>query len=286
MKPIFEVVTRSANSSFTIREFTEKRFSAPYHYHPEYELTLIVKGSGKRYVGTHMQDYQANDLMLLGVNLPHCWKTSEQATEPSVSIVVHFGDNFLGDNIFHIPEMAKIAQLLKESSNGLYFKNKTETVKRMMQVILGESDKYRRLILLLDLLHYLATATKYTALQKKSELASLSLSDKERIHEVFAYIVDNFQHDISLDGAAAIANLSSYAFCKYFKRMTRKTFVEAVTDYRIDFAVRELINTDKSIAHICYESGFNDASNFYKTFRRRFNISPLQYRNSFKKKLD
>lgn len=283
MKPIFEAVKLSSSSSFIIREFTEKRFSAPYHYHPEYELTLIVQGSGTRYVGTHMQDYCAGDLILLGANLPHCWKTADGATERSVSIVMHFGESFLGDDLFLIPEMGRIAQLLKDSSNGLWFKNKTETVKGMMQVILEESDKYRRLMLLLDLLHYLATTAKYSALQKRSGLTSLSISDRERIHQVFAYIVDNFQYDISLSDAAAIANLSLHAFCKYFKRVTRKTFIEAVNDYRIDFAIRELINTDKPIARICYESGFNDASNFYKTFRGRFNISPLQYRNAFRK---
>ena len=285
MKPVFEAVKLSASSSFIIREFTEKRFSAPYHYHPEYELTLIVQGTGKRYVGTNMQDYCAGDLVLLGANLPHCWKTADEATERSVSIVVHFGEAFLGDIFVQIPEMAKVSQLLTESNNGLYFKNRTTTVKRMMQVILEESDKFRRLILLLDLLQYLATSVKYTALQKGGTLASLSLSDKERIHQVLAYIVNNFQHTVSLNDAAAIVNLSPHAFCKYFKRVTRKTFIEIVNDYRIDFAVRELVNTEKPITHICFESGFNDASNFYRTFRNKFSISPLQYRNSFKKKL-
>lgn len=283
MKPIFEAVKLSANSSFIIRSFTERRFSAPYHYHPEYELTLIVKGRGKRYVGTHMQDYCAGDLVLLGPNVPHCWKTSDRETTPSASVVVHFRENFLGNDFFGIPEMTAVMRLLKNSINGLCFKNKSDAVKRMMEGLLKENDNYRRLILLLDLLHYLATAAKYAALQKKGGLTSLSISDKERIHQVFAYIVDNFQRDISLVTAASVANLSPHAFCKYFKRVTRKTFIEAVNDYRIDFAVRELINTDKSIGHICYESGFNDTSNFYKTFRSRFSTSPLQYRNSFKK---
>lgn len=285
MKPIFEAIKLSNHSSFVIRKFSEKRFSAPYHYHPEYELTLIVQGTGKRYVGSHMQEYGEGDLVLLGANLPHCWKTADEATERSVSIVVHFGENFLGNDFLQIPEMAKVSQLLRESNNGLYFKNRTETVKRMMQVILEESDKFRRLMLLLDLLQYLAASAKYTVLQKKGGLASLSISDKERVHQVLAYIVDNFQHTISLNDAAAIVNLSPHAFCKYFKRVTRKTFIEAVNDYRIDFAVRELVNTEKPIAHICFESGFNDASNFYRTFRNKFSISPLQYRNSFKKKL-
>src|ERR1700759_430932 len=100
MKPAFEAVKTSTSHSFLVRKFTERRFSAPYHYHPEYELTLIVKGAGKRFVGSHMQDYAAGDLFLLGENLPHCWKSTEEAPEDSVSIVVHFRKDFAGELFF------------------------------------------------------------------------------------------------------------------------------------------------------------------------------------------
>ncbi|RQO66899.1 hypothetical protein DBR40_21860 [Pedobacter sp. KBW01] len=283
MKPAFEAVKTSEHISFIVKKFTERYFSAPYHYHPEYELTLIVKGSGKRYVGTNMQDYFVGDMVMLGANLPHYWKTAEDATEDSVSIVVHFREDFLGDHFFNIPEMKKITQLLKDSSNGIHFTGDTIAARQMMNALLLENNSFKKLIILLDLLHLLATATRYSILQKQNEFALLSFSGIERIHQVFAYIVDNFQHEVSLEAAASIANMSTHAFCKYFKRITRKTFVGVVNDYRVDFAVRELINTDKSISEICYDSGFNDISNFHKTFRSKMDISPLQYRNNFNK---
>ncbi|MDF2193724.1 AraC family transcriptional regulator [Paraflavitalea sp. CAU 1676] len=285
MKPAFEAVKTSANHSFLVRKFTEKHFSAPYHYHPEYELTLIVKGSGRRYVGSHMQDYDAGDLVLLGGNLPHCWKTGEGASENSVSIVVHFRAAFLGEHFFVLPEMKDIQLLLNACNNGLHFKGDTSAVRNKMTTLLQEKNNYSRLILLLDLLYHLATASNYTVLQKRSEFDSLSLSELERIHQVIAYIVDHFQDDISLDSAAAIANMTVPSFCKYFKRITRKTFVEAVNDYRIDFATRELVLSDKSISQICFDSGFKDVSNFHRTFKAKIDSSPLQYRLSFRKKL-
>jgi AraC-like DNA-binding protein len=285
MKPAFEAVRTSVSHSFVVRKFTEKYFSAPYHYHPEHELTLIVKGTGKRYVGSHMQDYTAGDLVLLGGNLPHCWKTAEEATEESVSIVVHFRKEFPGDRFFTIPEMEDILNMLNKSSNGLHFKGNIAPIQDRMLALLQEKNGYSKLMLLLDLLQHLATSSKYTMLQKENEFASLSMSDKDRVHKVIAYIVDHFQHDISLDAAAAIANMSTPAFCKYFKRITRKTFIEAVNDYRIDSAIRELVSTDKSISQVCFDSGFNDVSNFHRTFKSKVNFSPLQYRNTFRKKL-
>jgi len=101
------------------------------------------------------------------------------------------------------------------------------------------------------------------------------------MNAVTAYIVENFREKISLNKAAKTANMTPQAFCKYFKRISRKTFIEVVTDYRIDFAMQELVHTNKPITQIGFESGFNDISNFYKTFKERRQLSPLAYRNMF-----
>ena len=100
MKPAFESVNAAVNSSFVVRKFNERKFSAPYHFHPELELTLILKGNGKRYVGSHVNNYFAGDLVLLGSNLPHCWKTEDGAAGNSVSLVIHFNRDFLGKDFF------------------------------------------------------------------------------------------------------------------------------------------------------------------------------------------
>lgn len=102
---------------------------------------------------------------------------------------------------------------------------------------------------------------------------------------VTAYIVENFREKTSLDKAAEAANMTPQSFCKYFKKISRKTFIEVVNDYRIDFAMQELVHTDKTITQIGFESGFNDISNFYKTFKKRRQLSPLTYRNMFVKNL-
>src|SRR6478736_9778510 len=99
MKPAFESLD-TGNQSFLVRKFTEKKFSAPYHFHPEYELTLIVRGSGKRYVGSHIQHYAPGDLVLLGSNLPHCWKTENESEGSSQSIVIQFREDCMGTDFF------------------------------------------------------------------------------------------------------------------------------------------------------------------------------------------
>ena len=282
MKPSFESVYATANASFLVRKFEEKKFSAPYHFHPEYELTIILHGFGKRYVGTHMNDFFPGDFVLLGANLPHCWKTDESATADNCSsVVIQFQKNFLGEDFFSKPEMSGIAALLHKSSHGLQFTGDTGAWQQQLLSLLNEKDAFKKLVLLLDLLHQLAAVKDYRLLDKQNSYSQLSATGQERMHAVMAYIVDNFQSDITLGAAALAANMTPQAFCKYFKKITRKTFIEAVTDYRIDFAIRQLVHTGKPIAQIGFDSGFNDISNFHKTFKARLNISPLGYRNSF-----
>lgn len=283
MKPAFEAVSSTANSSFVVRRFEEKIFSAPYHYHPEFELTLIVRGTGKRYVGTHMQDYFPGDFVLLGANLPHCWKTADTPVEDSLSIVLHFTRDCLGADFFSRPEMKGIHVLLSASQQGLQFGAGCEEAKEKMLALWREGHSFRRLMLVLDILHLLASSAVYTTLNTEQAAPTLSSNDNQRIHGVFAYIVDNFREEVSLQRAAAVANMTPPAFCKYFKRITRKTFTEAVNDYRVDFAVRQLLQSEKSVSQIGFDSGFNDISHFHRVFRQKYGVSPLQYRNGFMK---
>ena len=284
MKASFESLD-TGNRSFLVRRFSEKSFSAPYHFHPEYELTLILKGSGKRYVGTHMQAYFPGDLVLLGSNLPHCWKSENGTNENSVSVVVQFRGDCMGIDFFSKPEMRRIDNLLHKSSNGIFFSGDTNILQQKMLGVLYDKSDCKKFILLLDLLHELTLAKKYSVLNKENYYEELSSDEKERLNKVMAYIVDNFQKEISLDKAAALINMTTHAFCKYFKKVTRKTFIEAVNDYRVDFAARQLVHTNMAVSQIGFDSGFNDISNFYKTFRQRTKLSPLGYRKAFVKKL-
>ncbi len=284
MKPSFESLATLQMNSFLIRKFEEKAFSAPYHFHPELELTFIVTGTGKRYVGTNMQNFSPGDFVLLGSGVPHCWKSDKMRRKQKCSsIVVQFLPNFLGDTFFEKPEMKPVFQLLKKSNSGLRFTTNGDVYKNKMEWLLQEQDNCKRLLLFLDLLHQLSLSKKYILLDKQKQHTLLSDSEQQRIQTVTAYIIEHFKKDVSLSEAAKAINMTPQSFCKYFKRLTRKTFIEIVTDYRVDFAVQQLVQTELSISQIGFGSGFNDISHFHKTFKERMNISPLQYRNAFLK---
>ena len=284
IKASFESLHPVSGNSFLIRSFNEKAFSAPYHFHPEYELTLILKGEGKRYVGSDLAVYGAGDLVLLGANLPHCWKSEniKRGKVNASSLVIQFTHDFLGADFFSKPEMANIRRLFERSRYGIQFLNDTAIeTKESLSLVDQEEKPFKKLISFLEVLQRLAVSKQYQLLDKQQNRFVHSSSEQKRINEVMAYIVDNFRKGINLDEAAHVVRMTPTAFCKYFKRMTRKTFMETVMDYRINFATQQLVDSDKPVSDIGFESGFGDISHFYKTFKNKKKLSPLNYRKRF-----
>jgi len=92
MRARFEKV-REPNGSFTAYERVEPEFPFNWHYHPEFELTLIVDSEGQRIVGESVCDYKPGDLVLLGPNLPHSyrsWPASSNHSKQHRAIVIQF----------------------------------------------------------------------------------------------------------------------------------------------------------------------------------------------------
>jgi AraC-like DNA-binding protein len=285
-KASFEALNPYQKDSFLLRQFNE--FTAPYHFHPEYELTLIIRGSGNRYVGNHMDSYGDGDLVLIGSNLPHCWKNNQlQDQEPPVgSVVIQFSGDFLGSDFMVKPEISAISQLLSRSTQGIQFTGKTASaIQSRMIGLTKEENSFKRLVELLDMLYCLAQSREYLLLDQQGQTTRQTGNKAGRINAILGYIIDNYQQEILLDEAAAIVNMTSNAFCKYYKKTTGKTFIETVTDYRINYAIQQLVHSDKSISDICFSNGFGDLSHFYKLFKRKMKLSPLKYRKQFRKDL-
>jgi AraC-like DNA-binding protein len=288
IKASYEVLQPVSRQSFLVRKFDKSAFDAPYHFHEEYELTYVLQGNGKRYAGSHMEDFGNGDLVLLGPNLPHCWKLNTEKDQNAASaIVIQFSASFLGEDFFNKIEMQHINKLFKKSVCGISFISSMQTsVNQYLMALSEEKNNFRILIGLLEILQRLALSNDYVLLDQNGTIGERSVAEQERINPVFAYLVENFRQQVSLNRAAELANMTPNAFCKYFKKITRKTFMETIIDYRLNYALQQLVQTDKPISDISFESGFGDVSHFYKMFKVKMHLSPLNYRKKFMKSLD
>jgi AraC-like DNA-binding protein len=225
----------------------------------------------------------------LGPNLPHSWKVDAdgQSGEEASAIVIQFNANFLGDDFFEKAEMQNIKKLFQRSTSGVSFNPFFRTtINKSINDLSDEKSNFKMLIGLLEIMQRLSVSSEYKLLDQQRNVAEQSRAEQERINPVFAYLVENFRGQVSLDEASGIAHMTPNAFCKYFKKITRKTFMETVIEYRLNYSTQQLVQTDKPISQISFESGFGDVSHFYKMFKHKMHQSPLNYRKNFMREFD
>jgi AraC-like DNA-binding protein len=283
MKATYEQLSEGVESSFLHRRFSLPKFNAPFHFHPELELTFIEKSTGKRFVGRQVADFAAGDLVLLGANVPHSWQNTEGGNEPNAaqSIVIQFREDFAGHGFLSLNELADIRQLFKKAQAGVLIKGQTRDIVADKMAFAMTASPFKKLIDLLEILHNIALSDETELIDPQFSSYTLSALDTERFQKVYAHIIDNYRQEINLNAISAIAHLTPTAFCRYFKKMTRKTLIEVVTEFRIKHACQLLTTTDKSVADICFDSGFGNISYFNKEFKKAIGHSPLGYRKLF-----
>ena len=276
MKATLEYITKSDSQSFEAFVYNEKHFDAPWHFHPYYELTYIEKGSGIRYVGDNIEKFSEGELVMLGTNLPHCWKDTGS---PNVkSVIIQWQDDFLGLGWKRKPEFAKIAGLLKRSGKGLKFsKEVSDKIQLRMKMVVEASD-FERMATFLEILNQLSKIIDYEILSKSGFKASTTEQSTNRINKVYDFVASNYKSKIKLAEIASVLALSEEAFCRFFKKTLNKSFVTYVNEYRINMACRLLLETDKQVSEIAFACGYDSLPFFYRQFKKVVKTSPLTYR--------
>lgn len=284
MKAQQEKLTLEPTCSFVLQKDVYPYYPTPWHYHPEYELVLVVKSTGKRTVGDHVERFSDGDLLFIGPNLPHSYQNDpiyyqNNESLTAEAIVIHFDESFLGKDFFNLPEMILVKQLFNKSRFGFKILGETrENVERIMKEMQAMSG-HQRIISLLQILEILSLTEEYKLLVRPGFTQDYTVSNNDQLTKIHGFIMDNFQRDISLAEIAKVANMSVPSFCRFFKSSTRKTFSTFLNDIRIGYACKLIVEDRHNISQICYKSGFNNLSNFNRLFKKLTDKTPLQYKH-------
>ncbi len=283
MKAVEKRLPKELDKSFIV--FREKGcfFPAPWHYHPEYELVLVTRSTGRRMVGDHIGNFEEEDLVLMGPMLPHVWVNDPHYMEgkdkdAADAIVVQFLDNFLGETFLQIPEMEGLKKTLQLSAHGLEIQGETRSYINSLIKQMLTANGLQRLSMLFSIFDILSTTKEYKPLASAASIQKTPHNESDRINTVTEYIMRNFDNEISLNEVAGVANMAITTFCNFFKDHYRVTFVEYLNEIRIGHACKLLGDPDKNIVDAAYESGFNNLANFNRQFKRLKNMTPSAYR--------
>ncbi|MCH5719215.1 helix-turn-helix domain-containing protein [Niabella hibiscisoli] len=143
---------------------------------------------------------------------------------------------------------------------------------------MSKENDLKKIITFLELVHLLSNSKEYTYLASVSYKNLYDEKDTNRINKVYQYMMQNFQREISLHDVASLCNMTSNAFCRYFKSRTQKSVIEFLNELRIGHASKLLQSDIYSISDVCYECGYNSIANFNKFFKAIHKITPSEYR--------
>jgi AraC-like DNA-binding protein len=282
-KPFLEKVYPGFGSSVLVKKHTEflKTNKASWHFHPELELVYVNKGQGKRHIGNHLSYFNNSQLLLIGPNLPHNGFT-DRLTTNGFETLIQFKEDFLGKDFFEIPEMKKIKELFERSKKGILFGSETKIKVGDKIENLVEKEGFKKLLVFLEILNILSKTSDYTILNVDGYAVETELQDSSKLDRIYTYINTNFKDHISLDQIANVANMTVPAFCRYFKKVTGKTFTKLVNEYRVVHATKLLSESMMSITDISFECGFNNFSHFNKIFKEITGKNASGYRKEMK----
>ncbi|HUP13788.1 MAG TPA: AraC family transcriptional regulator [Niastella sp.] len=280
MKPLVEKLPLSQNTSFVARTYRTPHFEVPWHQHIEYELILFLEGEGSAFIGNYIGEFKSDDVFFLGSNLPHTFQKANKDLI-TAAVVVQFTDDFWGPGFMQLPESKNILKLFSVAMQGLKIRGATRQQLKPLLTELEHLQGFARIIRLCECLQIIAATHEYETVSTQ-EVSTFQAKNKDRIDRIFQFTIDNFQESITLSDVAATAGMSVPAFCSYFKKCTKKTYVDFLNEVRIGHACKLLIDTQKSVLEISYESGFNTLANFNKQFLKLKQLTPSGLRKKFR----
>lgn len=280
MQCIYENFLFPPDQPFTIQsEILENKDCDSLRSHKYFEIALLENYCGKHFIGDNVLDFEGTQLLLLGSNLPHCTQYLKKMdpTAPSQAVLIHFFSDFMGKQLLERPEAKPLNNLLYKASKGISFSGTTlATAKKVIQEMLLAKGMTRT-GLMLQLLDILAQSKTNQVLSSPYFNIADTAAEGQKISKVYDYVLQNFSKKIPLQVFADILSMTPAAFCRFFKKKTKRNLLDFIREVRIGHAAKLLLEDKYNISEISFLCGFNNCSNFNKQFKELVGVSPREF---------
>ncbi len=284
MKVVPFTVPQTKNEAFRLQLDSLPYFYDKLHQHDEHQIMWIQKSEGTLIIGDHVGRFQAGDVFLLGGNQAHVFRNDEhyflkKKANQAKSVSIYFNETYLGKSLWELTEMQQAKKLLTDAQKGIRITGKTRELITAQLVNITKSTGVEKLIQFFQVLEIIIDGKNDCGfLSVISKGNTYSSNEGKRMNNILQFTFNHAHRKIYIEEVAQLANLSTEAFCRYFKTRTMKTYTTFLNEVRVSQASRLLINNkDKSITEICFETGFSNLSNFNRVFKRVTGKTPSQY---------
>jgi AraC-type DNA-binding domain-containing proteins len=282
-----EITPLSDRDCFYIADRRKTEFTYPIHCHAEYELNFAEHASGvRRVVGDSSEIIGDYDLVLItGKDLEHVWEQHECSSREIREITIQFSSDLFLKNFISKNQFDSIRRMLERAQCGLSFPMQAiMRIYNWLDKLASEEQGFYAVVHFLCILYELSLYDDAKVLASSSFAKIETFSESRRVQKVQKFIADHYQEEIRLSTLADMVGMTSVSFSRFFRLRTGKTLSDYILDIRLGFASRMLVDSTRTIAEICYDSGFNNLSNFNRMFKRQKACSPKEFRENYRKK--
>lgn len=277
-----EITPLTNSDCFTIFSRTKTEFDFPFHYHEEFEINLIINAKGaKRIIGDHVGEIEDLELVLIGPNLPHCWKTHLCKNKTIFEITIQFHKDLIDDKFLHRNQLFFIKEMFEKAQQGILFTSQTTMLVGNRIKELTSKQGFLSLLELMSILHLLSTSNDMQLLSGSSFSNINKTYNSRRVEKVIDYLNQHFDKSITLADVANLANMTEVSFSRFFKLNTGNSFIDSLLEIRLGHASRLLIDTNLPISQIAFNCGFNNISNFNRIFKKKKGCTPKDFKEDY-----
>ena len=269
-------IPKSENVALLYQEDTGEFLYDKLHQHEEIQLSVVVEGEGTLVVGDTINEYTSGDILVIGSNLPHVFKSDTSTCKSTFMITLFFTKDSFGERFFSLGDFSEVEKLFKISNTGGKITT-NQTALLALFLSLKKASHLDRFIIFLKIISRILTSES-TPLSNFVYQKTYSDNEGERMSNVMDFTMSHFSTEIDLETISGVSNMTPNAFCRYFKQRTNKTYFQFLIEVRIENSCRLLKNKDLLISEVSEKSGFKNISNFNRKFKSVKDITPTGYR--------
>ena len=293
MKVLQFTIPVAHDKSIITQQEEMAHFYPHLHRHKEAQVTWIQEGEGTLIVGNNMHAFHAGEIYFLGADQPHLFKSNPEYFLPDskkqiFALTVFFDPVGRLASLFELPELKSLRDFVLHSRHG--FKLPVDYLAKVSALMLDiqAASGADQMILFLQLMRVLSsTGNKPEPLSDFNISPGINEAEGIRISNIYNYILQHYSKSITLDDVAREACMTPQAFCRYFKKHTRHTFISFLNEMRVNEACKKLTaNRYESISVVAYKCGFTSITNFNRVFKHVTGNSPREYLENYLQKVN
>ncbi|MBQ2676231.1 MAG: AraC family transcriptional regulator [Clostridia bacterium] len=269
--------------------YLDDTYKAAPHTHSRLEISCVKAGFGQYYVDGKWYDVRPYDVFLFNNIEPHCLKVDKG--QQLLNMVIHFEPEFIWNNLSRGIDYGFLKVFFDRNNN---FENRLDrnnpATKRIYDLMIGIEQEFLNCTEAYDLMIkiklqsiFVEMIRNFDCVTKTTEENAVVLKDTDAMRKVFVYIKDHLADDIKLDDLANIALMSPSHFSTSFKAFNGVTPIEYIVKSRVARSIEYIRSTNKSMTEIATLCGFNNSTNFIKSFKKVTGKTPSYYRSGEKK---